>query len=426
MKNKPEKHGLVPKLRFPEFWEAGKWEIIPLSQLAKRSTQKNSGGVLSRVLTNSAEFGVVDQRDYFEKDIANQGNLDGYYVVKKGDYVYNPRISATAPVGPISKNNIATGVMSPLYTVFRFNSENSDLYAYYFKTAGWHQYMRQASSTGARHDRMAITNADFMAMPLPVTSPNEQQKIADCLASLDELITLEAQKLDTLKAHKKGLMQQLFPAEGETLPQLRFPEFRDAGDWDVTSLDRYFDRIRNGFVGTATPYYVADGIPYLQGKNIKQGQIDPTGLVFISSDFHKTQKKSQLNATDILMVQSGHVGECAVVGENFAGSNCHALVVLSPCGKVDSRFFAHYFYSPQGQARISIITTGNTIKHILASDLRVLEITAPVFHEQQKIADCLTTLDDLITAQTQKLAALKVHKQGLMQQLFPALDEVTV
>src|SRR5262249_55325820 len=139
-------------------------------------------------------------------------------------------------VGPISKNNIGKGVMSPLYTVFRFKNSNNAFYAHYFKATQWHQYMRQVSNSGARHDRMSITNEDFMDMPLPAPRPEEQQKISECLSSPDELITLEAEKLDTLKAHKKGLMQQLFPAEGETLPQLRFPEFRDAPEWINSSL----------------------------------------------------------------------------------------------------------------------------------------------------------------------------------------------
>jgi type I restriction enzyme S subunit len=191
--------------------------------------------------------------------------LEGYLVVEKGDYVYNPRISTTAPVGPISKNNVATGVMSPLYTVFRFNNCHNDFYAYYFKTTGWHQYMRQASSTGARHDRMAIANGDFMAMPLPVASSEEQQKIADCLASLDERITLEAQKLDTLKTHKKGLMQQLFPAEGETLPKLRFPEFRGAGEWDSDELGNVAD-----FVNEKVPVEQIALENYVSTENILQ------------------------------------------------------------------------------------------------------------------------------------------------------------
>jgi type I restriction enzyme S subunit len=231
------KRPFLPRLRFPEFQDSGSWDFIPLNKHAKRSTQKNRGGEIKRVLTNSAEFGVVDQRDYFDKDIATPGNLEGYFIVEKGDYVYNPRISARAPVGPISKNNVATGVMSPLYTVFRFINGDNDFYAYYLKSTGWHRYMRQVSSTGARHDRMAVTNIQFMAMPIPVAPSNkEQQKIADCLTSIDELIALEAQKLDTLKTYKKGLMQQLFPAAGKTLPKLRFPDFRDAKEWETVPM----------------------------------------------------------------------------------------------------------------------------------------------------------------------------------------------
>lgn len=122
-----EEKKLVPKLRFPEFWEAGEWQFTLLNQLATRGKQKNRDEKIERVLTNSAEFGVMDQRDYFDKDIATQGKLEGYFVVELGDYVYNPRISATAPVGPISKNNIATGVMSPLGFVAQ--SQSAELVA---------------------------------------------------------------------------------------------------------------------------------------------------------------------------------------------------------------------------------------------------------------------------------------------------------
>ena len=128
---------LVPRLRFPAFREADNWKFAPLNQLATRGKQKNRDEKIVRVLTNSAEFGVLDQRDFFDKEIATQGKLESYFVVELGDYVYNPRISATAPVGPISKNNIGTGVMSPLYTVFRFKDLENNFYQHYFKTTGW-------------------------------------------------------------------------------------------------------------------------------------------------------------------------------------------------------------------------------------------------------------------------------------------------
>lgn len=213
----PAEGDAAPKIRFKLNNNAPypDWQKTELKKLAKRITVKNQTGTVTRVLTNSAADGIVDQRDYFDRDIANKGNLVGYYIVENGDYVYNPRISNIAPVGPISKNKIGTGVMSPLYTVFRFKNKNNGFYEQYFKSTHWHNYLHSVSNHGARHDRMNITNDRFMDMPLPEPHQNEQQKIADCLTSLDELIAAETQKLDFFKTHKKGLMQQLFPAMDE-------------------------------------------------------------------------------------------------------------------------------------------------------------------------------------------------------------------
>ena len=404
MSSSVNKRGLLPKLRFPEFREAGEWKLIPLNKQAKRCAQKNRGGGVKRVLTNSAEYGVVDQRDYFDKDIATQGNLEGYFIVEKGDYVYNPRISTTAPVGPISKNNVATGVMSPLYTVFRFNNSNNDFYALYFKTTGWHHYMRQASSTGARHDRMAITNDDFMAMPLPVTCPEEQQKIADCLASLDELITLEAQKLDTLKAHKKGLMQQLFPAEGETLPKLRFSEFLDAGEWHCAQLGE--------MISTVTPpkripttSYLPEGLFPI----IDQGQSEIAGWTNDSA--------ALVEANSPLIVFGDHTCALKLIKRSFA-QGADGIKIISGGKLVDSDFLYQFLCSrPVAQEEYK--------RHFSILKEKIVAYPDRKSGEQQKIADCLSSLDDLITAQAQKLTALKTHKKGLMQQLFPVLDEVS-
>ena len=141
MSNKSKRQGFVPQLRFPEFQDAGDWEEKEFRRLAKRITQKNKKNTITRVLTNSAAYGIVDQRTYFDKDIANQNNLGGYFIVDKEDYVYNPRVSIIAPVGPISKNKIGKGVMSPLYTVFRFKNSNNGFYEQYFKSTRWHQYL---------------------------------------------------------------------------------------------------------------------------------------------------------------------------------------------------------------------------------------------------------------------------------------------
>lgn len=189
---------------FPE------WDVRDLGDIASRSAKKNKDLAHTRVLTNSAVHGVIDQRDFFDKDIANSENLDGYYIVKKGDFVYNPRISVSAPVGPIKRNDLGDGVMSPLYTVFRFHDENTDFFAQYFQTSLWHDYMKSVANYGARHDRMAITIVDLMALPLPFPHPDEQQKIANAISAMDSKIRAVVDQVTNLEAFKKGLLQQMF------------------------------------------------------------------------------------------------------------------------------------------------------------------------------------------------------------------------
>jgi type I restriction enzyme S subunit len=186
------------------------WEVKKLGQLAKRQTAKNTNDSISRVLTNSATQGVVDQTAYFDKNIANANNLMGYYIIEKGDYVYNPRISVHAPVGPIKKNHLGQGVMSPLYTVFRFDSDHNELYEQYFQTTHWHKYMSSVANYGARHDRMNITIADFLALPLPVPVTEEQQKIANFLTTVNDKIAAVDQQITHIETFKKGLLQQMF------------------------------------------------------------------------------------------------------------------------------------------------------------------------------------------------------------------------
>lgn len=201
-------------------------------------------------------------------------------------------------------------------------------------------------------------------------------------------------------------------------PKLRFKEFD--GDWLSAPLKKYFPKIRNGFVGVATPYYVEKGVKYLQGKNVKDGKIDPAGLIYISEEFHLRKNNSKLSIDDILMVQSGHVGECAVIEREYDNANCHALIVLSPHQeqKTNSHFVKYYFYTPLGKKIISQVKTGNTIEHVLASEIKEVELNFPSKEEQTKIASFLSAVDEKISQLTQKHALLSQYKQGMMQKLF--------
>lgn len=424
---KPE---LVPKLRFPEFREAAGWRFIPLNLLASRSKQKNRDEKIDRVLTNSAEFGVVDQRDFFDKDIATQGKLEGYFVVALGSYVYNPRISSTAPVGPISKNKIGTGVMSPLYTVFKFKDDRNDFYEHFFKTTGWHAYMRQASSTGARHDRMAISSDKFMAMPLPASSPDEQQKIADVLNSLDALIAAQCRKVTALKTHKKALLQQLFPREGETQPRLRFPEFQNAGEWEEKPFSKLCG-IKHGFA-FAGEFFSNEGeyVLLTPGNFYEEGGYRDRGekQKYYSGEIPRDYI---LNCGDLLVAMTeqaaGLLGSPLLAPESdkFLHNQRLGLVTKKPGVAWTSEFFFHVFNTQPVRKAIHASSSGAKVRHTSPTKIGEVVFSFPnSLLEQQRIADCFTTLDDLIAAQTQKQEALKIHKKALMQQLFPSPVEV--
>lgn len=410
---------LVPKLRFPEFRSAPAWRLEPLSQLATRSKQKNRDEQITRVLTNSAEFGVMDQRDFFEKDIATQGKLESYFVVELGSYVYNPRISTTAPVGPISKNKIGTGVMSPLYTVFKFKNDSNDFYEHYFKTAGWHTYMRQASSTGARHDRMAISSDDFMAMPLPVSTPAEQKKIADCLDSLDELIAAQGRKVEALKTHKKGLMQQLFPREGETQPRLRFPEFQNAGEWECMTLAD-IAQISSGStpLRSNAEFFHGGVIPWVKTTDLNNGFISQT------EECITPKARARVNPVGAVLVAMyggfNQIGRTGCLSVPAATNQALSVLVLDQHRALPA--YVLTWLNAKVDVWKRIASSSRKDPNITGTDVAKFLIALPMPDEQQRIASSLSSLDALITAATQALDSLKTHKQGLMQQLFPSTE----
>lgn len=409
---------LVPGQRFPEFRDTAAWKLMRLSHFLSESRLSGSKGDVARKITVKLWGGGV-----FAKNDAIQGSANTQYFRRKsGQLIYSKLDFLNQAFGiiPEELDGYESTADLPCFDVSA--DVNAEFLLECVKQKEF--YLRVGEAADGSRIAKRIHPETFLASEIPLPSLLEQNKIADCLDSVAALIAAQGRKVEALKAHKKGLMQQLFPQEGETQPRLRFPEFRDAGEWQEVSLSDYFDPIRNGFVGTATPYYTtSEGVRYLQGRNIKQGRIEADNLIFITKDFHNRQRKSHLKPGDILMVQSGHVGECAVIGPEFAGSNCHALIILTPKRKLCPEFFTNYFYSPIGKLTIFQITTGNTIKHILASELKTLSVIVPDLAEQQRIADSLTSLDDLIAAETQKLDRLKIHKKGLMQQLFPQVGE---
>ena len=199
----------TPRIQFKGFTDD--WEQRKLGKVADKVTEKNSGLQYIETLTNSAEFGIISQRDFFDHDISKTSSLGGYYIVRSEDFVYNPRISVTAPVGPINRNKLGrAGAMSPLYTVFRPHDVDTIYLEHFFKSSCWHSFMNFNGDSGARSDRFSIKDNVFFEMPIPTPDIEEQGKIGKYLTHLDHLITLHQRKLEKLKIIKKSFLEKMF------------------------------------------------------------------------------------------------------------------------------------------------------------------------------------------------------------------------
>ncbi len=205
----PKNGNKVPEVRFSEF--DGAWGYRKLGTISDKVTEKNVYMEYTETLTNSAEYGIISQRDFFDHDIAKQDKINGYYVVRPEDFVYNPRISTTAPVGPIGRNKLGRcGVISPLYTVFRPKEVDNSFLEQFFKSSHWYSFMRFNGDTGARSDRFSIKDTTFFEMPIPFPKLDEQRRIGQYLAGLDVLISLQDKKLTKLKNIKAGCLEKMF------------------------------------------------------------------------------------------------------------------------------------------------------------------------------------------------------------------------
>jgi len=251
----------------------------------------------------------------------------------------------------------------------------------------------------------------------------EQQKVAQCLTSLDELIDANGLKLDALKAYKKGLMRQLFPREGETIPRLRFPEFRNSPKWEEKNLEKVAQRGSGHTPSKTNPEYYNGGIKWVSladSKRLDKGLISETEISISEQGIENSSAVLHREGS-VLVSRDAGVGKSAImnspmaVSQHFIVWNCHSRQL--------SNWFLYYLLQMM-KPLFDRAATGSTIKTIGLQFFKDLRVMVPLLPEQKRIASCLSTLDDLIAAQTQRLETLKTHKKGLMQQLFPSVKEV--
>jgi type I restriction enzyme S subunit len=408
---------LVPKLRFPEFWGAGEWNEENGDALFDQINDRNPTPGLP-VLAITQEHGAIPRHMIDYHVSVTEKSIESYKVVREGDFI----ISLRSFQGGIEYSRYH-GICSPAYVILRHCAEGSDEYfRHYLKTERFIRILTK-NLEGLRDGKM-ISYTQFSELQLPTPKPAEQQKIAECLSSVDELMAAQARKVEALKTHKKGLMQQLFPREGETQPRLRFPEFQNAGEWEETELGQCLEKIID-YRGKPPPK-AASGVPLITAKNVRFGWLDMTADEYIEADAYDSwMTKGIPRVGDILFTTEAPLGNVAM----FPSEGTYALgqrIITLRCKtkKCIPEFLFQSLLGPEMQERIDFHSTGSTAKGIKSSVFVTLSFRHPKVEEQQRIAECLSSIDALITAETQKLEALKTHKKGLMQQLFPS-PEVT-
>ena len=411
MANVSSSNGLEkrPKLRFPGFDDP--WKAEKLSDFAERVTRKNTNNETSLPLTISSKDGLVDQISYFNKTVASK-DMSGYYLLKNGEYAYNKSYSVGYDFGSVKRlDRYDMGALSTLYICFALKKHDSDFIKAYFDSLKWYREIYMISAEGARnHGLLNVPTDEFFDTKHYIPQDlAEQRKIANFMIALERRIVAQQSLVDNLKKYKRGLSKAVFSTNSELFPKST-----------VASLGELFPFIRNGFVGTVTPFFTSqeNGVRYLQGTNIHDGKISDETAFYVTQAFNQKHSKNILKSNDILVVQSGHVGECAVVGDNYAGSNCHALIIMSNGGECASDYICQYINSDDGKKKIAAITTGNTIKHILATSIANIEVPLPSKKDQQRIAELLNSWDNRIEQEICNLCKLVRIKEGLLQQLF--------
>lgn len=370
-----------PKLRFPKF--SGEWEEKKLGDSFHERTEKNRDDL---PLLSLGEEGLTYQSETTRKDNSS-ADKSKYLRVAIGDIAYNTMRMWQGRCVFVDKE----GIVSPAYTVCEPKEGIDSMFHYYlFKTDGMIRMFHQ-NSQGLVSDTLNLKYDAFSKIKycLPPT-PAEQQKIASCLSAMDDLIAAQAEKVEALKEKKTGMMQQLFPQKGETTPRLRFPGFTE--DWKERKFSDCFE------IGSGRDY-----------KHLQQGEIP----VYGSGGY-------MCSVNDYL-----YDGDSACIGRK--GTINKPIFISGKFWTVDTLFYTYNYVETSAYFIYLLFQNIDWMKHneaggvpsLSKSIIYNISVYIPSPAEQQKIADCLSELDDLIAAETKQLDTLKDHKKGLMQQLFP-------
>lgn len=413
-----------PKIRFKKA-DGGsypEWIEYTVADVFDKVKDKNKNLENTNVITNSAEFGLVSQREFFDKDIAVEGKTNNYTIIKSGDFVYNPRKSTHAPMGPFNCYCLEEdGIVSPLYTCLRPKGVlNPDFLLWYFQTDKWHGYVNEhGAQNGARHDRVGMTDAIMMGIPITAPCYEEQQKIANVLDEVDSLIAASEKEITKLQELKKGCLQKMFPRNGADVPEIRFPEFSD--DWEKHKLCELCERVtrKNKNGESDLPLTIASQYGLIDQRDFFNKVVAAKDM----SNYYLLKKgefaynKSYSNGFDYGSIKRLNAYEQGCLSTLYI---CFRII----SSDIESDYLECFFDTLNWYNDITMICSEGARNHgLLNVDIKAFfnEVTIQMpssKDEQRKISAYLNDLDNLITIYQRECEKYRELKKGLLQQMF--------
>ena len=381
------------------------WNIKSLKDLFYKVKTKNAANESLPVLTNSATLGVILQDEYFDREIVNDENTNNYYIVENGDFMYNPRISSNAPAGPINRNTLGQkGIASPLYTIFRAkDTKNIEFVEKYFKSNYWHRYMKSVSNQGARHDRLNINDEDFMRMPIPQPSKQEQEKIAKILNCCDKVIALKQKLLEEYSTEKLFLLHKFFSFDSNNKVaiknQVKFLKSRNLPKDKIIQKGKYLC------------------IHYGQLFRVYKEQINHViSTTNFDIGYIKSRKGDVLMPTSDVTPNGLATASCININNVLIGGD---ILIIRPNKNILGSFLSYLINYDKKQ--ILKLVNGVTVYHIYATDMRNFKIPIFSIEKQKQIVQILSKVDKHIKLLEQELEQYKQLKKSLSQLLLTGI-----
>ncbi|WP_306540446.1 restriction endonuclease subunit S [Dysgonomonas sp.] len=402
MKKDRKEKGNCPNLRFLEF--EGEWVECKLLDIAQKITIKNKDRRVENVISNSAQRGLIPQLDFFDKEIANNDNTSGYYIIENGDYVYNPRKSVTAPYGPVNiYKGDHLGIVSPLYLCFKVKNINKDFLFHFFKSSSWHKFIYLNGDNGARHDRVSIKDETFFKLPVCYPKTEEQNKIVEFLSLIDQRIETQNKIIEELKKLKTALVDKFLK------PKIY---------WKKVRLSNCCS-IRNGLSLIQNDSQIGYLVTRIETISHRYIDLNKVGYLETSIDI----SKYKLNEGDILFSNINsvsHIGKTAFVDKKYNlyhGMNLLRLVtdrsILNPY------FLFLILNTPKSINKFqSICNQAVSQASINQTELGKFSFSAPPLSEQNTIAEFFKKIEKSIFLETRKLSCYKKQKLFLMREMF--------